>query len=324
MLNNKNVHSNLKVTICVPTYNHRHYIAQCLDSILMQKTNFDLELLIGEDDSTDGTRDICRKYAEQYPDRIRLFLNDRKNVIYIDGRATGRWNFINLLKNAKGKYVALCEGDDYWTSPDKLQKQVDLLENHPECTISFHNCEEIYDDRSKVPWLYCPPDQKAVSTIEDLLVRNFIPTCSAVFRNGLFDKLPDWYYSCPVGDWPLHILNAQYGDICYINEVMAKHRYHAGGVWSLRKQSQNILDVVEACNTINAHFNYKFDSIIKDIISSHHYNLFLIYAKEGDTIRALKYLASSFKLAPMAKKLSTRYLLSIAQLLVSIFYPRAF
>jgi glycosyltransferase involved in cell wall biosynthesis len=102
------------ISVNIVTYNHEPYIAQAIEGALMQKTNFPYEVLIGEDDSSDGTREICKEYAAKHPDKIRLFLNDRKNVIYINGQPTGRWNFINLLKNTKGKYVAFCEGDDYW------------------------------------------------------------------------------------------------------------------------------------------------------------------------------------------------------------------
>ena len=123
------------------TYNHEKFISQAIDSVLMQKADFDYELLIGEDDSEDQTRDIVKNFAGKYPDKIRLFLNDRKNVIYINGRPTGRWNFINLLKHARGEYVALLDGDDYWTDPLKLQKQIAFLENHLDYFLCIHPCE---------------------------------------------------------------------------------------------------------------------------------------------------------------------------------------
>src|SRR5690606_24113344 len=122
----------MKLSVCIQTYNHAPYIAQALDSVLMQETDFDFEILLGEDESTDGTREICQEYARQHPDKIRLFLNSRENVIYINGRPTGRWNFMNNLRHVRGEYVALLDGDDYWTDPRKLQKQVDVLDASPE------------------------------------------------------------------------------------------------------------------------------------------------------------------------------------------------
>ena len=115
------------VSVCITTYNQEKYIAKSIESCLQQETDFNYEILVGEDDSSDGTRHICRDYSEKYPDKIRLFLNERKSVIYIDGRPTGRWNFRNLLNKSKGEYIAFCEGDDFWTDAEKLQKQVDYL-----------------------------------------------------------------------------------------------------------------------------------------------------------------------------------------------------
>ena len=117
------------VSICVQTYQHAPYIAECLEGLLKQKTTFPYEIILGEDESNDGTRDICKAYAKKYPEIIRLFLRRREDVIYINGNATGRYNFIQNLRTARGKYIALCEGDDYWTDPLKLQKQVIFLEN---------------------------------------------------------------------------------------------------------------------------------------------------------------------------------------------------
>jgi len=122
--NNNSAPTKPIISVCVQTYNHSNYIRHCLNSILEQQTNFDFEILLGEDASTDGTREICIEYAEQYPDKIRLFLHHRENNIKIGDQPTGRFNFLYNLFSAKGKYIALCEGDDYWTDPFKLQKKV--------------------------------------------------------------------------------------------------------------------------------------------------------------------------------------------------------
>ena len=119
------------VSICVQTYQHVDFIKDCLDGILKQETSFPFEILLGEDASTDGTREICLEYAEKYPDKIRLFLHHRENNIKINGKPTGRFIFLYNMFSARGKYIALCEGDDYWTDPLKLQKQVGFLEKIP-------------------------------------------------------------------------------------------------------------------------------------------------------------------------------------------------
>ena len=125
--------SKMKVSVCIITYNHARFIGQALESALMQKTNFDYEIVIGEDCSTDNTGLICKKYAEMYPDKIRLLQND-KNLGVIE-------NFKRTLYACKGEYVALLEGDDYWTDELKLQKQVDFLESNRDYAIVFHNAE---------------------------------------------------------------------------------------------------------------------------------------------------------------------------------------
>ena len=115
------------VTVLVLTYQHVSYISKCLDGILMQETNFDFEILVGEDESSDGTRDICIEYAKKYPDKIRLFLHSRENNIEIYDKLTAKFNSSYCHYSAKGKYLALCEGDDFWIDPLKLQKQVDFF-----------------------------------------------------------------------------------------------------------------------------------------------------------------------------------------------------
>lgn len=221
-----------KVSVSIVTYNHAKFIAQALDSALMQETNFDYEILVGEDDSSDGTREIVKAYAEQYPDKIRLFLNSRKDVIYINGRATGRWNLINNFMNTRGEYIALLEGDDYWLSPYKLQKQVEFLDIHKECSFCYHPVKRINEHDEVLNPRYGVHKRKDRYTFDDLLNGNFIPTCSVLFRSGIEKKLPAWFKDIPVADWVIHLLNARQGHLGYIDDVMGVYRMHAGGIWA--------------------------------------------------------------------------------------------
>ena len=123
------------VSVLITTYNHAEHIAKCLDSVLMQKTNFSFELVIGEDGSDDGTQEICKQYAERYPEIIRLAIRDQSKKVYLYGRATGKYNLMQTLLDGRGEYFALCDGDDYWTDEHKLQKQVDFMQSNP--TFSF-------------------------------------------------------------------------------------------------------------------------------------------------------------------------------------------
>lgn len=115
------------VSVLITTYNHAKHIAKCLDSVLMQQTDFPLEIVVGEDGSDDGTQEICKQYAKRYPDLIRLAIRDQTKKVYLYGRATGKYNLLKTLQDGKGEFFALCDGDDYWTDPLKLQKQVDFM-----------------------------------------------------------------------------------------------------------------------------------------------------------------------------------------------------
>lgn len=217
----------VKVSVLTTTYNHERYIGQAMDSVLAQQTNFPWEQIVGEDCSTDGTRPIVESYQRRHPDQIKPILRER-NV----GR---RKNFLEAFRLCQGQYIAILEGDDYWTVPHKLQHQVDFLDAHPDHSICFHAVEA--RDQAGVQAPKVVRADRARYTLEDLLEKNVIPTCSVLFRNHLFDSFPDWYLQAPAGDWPLHVLNAQHGDIGYIDEVMAVYRIHAGGVWSPRISS---------------------------------------------------------------------------------------
>lgn len=257
----------IKVSVLVPTYNHERYIAVCLESILSQKTNFEFEILIGEDDSSDGTREIVRKYERDYPSRIKAFYNDRKNVSYLDGEPTGAANFVNLLKNASGKYVALCEGDDYWIDTSKLQKQVEFLESNIDFSICFHDA--IWKNGTKELCLYSQMEDalrsgKEYFELQDLFKINFIPSASVVFRNKLFMELPDWYFKFPFGDWTLHILNAIHGKIKYIDDPMSVYRLHNSSSWSSKTKEYRYSAIVRFQFFINKYFKYTFDDVIQE------------------------------------------------------------
>jgi glycosyltransferase involved in cell wall biosynthesis len=269
----------IKVSVLVMTYNHANFITQTLDSVLMQQVNFNYEILISEDCSTDGTRDIVIEYQKRFPHKIRLLLsqqNIRSNAIVVRG-----------INAAQGEYIALLDGDDYWTSPDKLQKQVDFLDNHPECSLCFHNAQVFYEDGSKEPWNWTPADQKEFSTLEDIWMGNFIATCSTMFRRGLFGEVPDWYDSFfPITDWPLHILNAEQGKIGYINEVMGAYRYHTGGLYSSFEEFKKLEKTLEFYQKINKDLKFKYDKIINMAISKYFYEWAEEYENRGDIERA--------------------------------------
>ncbi len=220
------------VSITVATYQHENYIKQCLDGILMQITNFPIEIIIGEDQSTDSTRSICIEYAENHKDKIRLFLRSRETSQYHDGKGNFicRFNGIWNRMSARGKYLAMCEGDDYWTDPYKLQKQVDFLESNPTFSLSYHNV--YFKNESNNTLKISDWPQKPEITIEDLALNNYIYTASVVFRRESLtvEAIPA---KLPFGDYFMWLIIAQKGRIKYFDEPMGVYRIHEGGVWSL-------------------------------------------------------------------------------------------
>ncbi len=226
----------MKLSVMMITYNHEQYLRQALDSVLMQKVDFDYEIVVGEDASTDRTREILLEYASAHPGIIRPILHDQ-NIGVIR-------NFFTTLKACEGQYVALLEGDDYWTSDLKLQKQIDFLEANPGFAICFHNVTGHFEDSRQGDFKYVPADQPEEMELADLLADNVIPTCSAVFRRAMADPLPDWLFELKMADYPLHVLTAQHGKIGYINQVMGLYRIHTGGVWTrmngLSRQQQTV------------------------------------------------------------------------------------
>ena len=178
------------VSVCVQTYNHEPYIKDCLEGILMQKMDSPYEILLGEDASKDGTREICIEYAKNYPAKIQLFLHQRENNISVGSQPTGRFNLLYNLYNAKGKYIALCEGDDYWTDPLKLQKQVNLLEKKRNVVLSFHKVE-VFSNKSEESKLFNHLEERHY-TAREIYSTWTVPTATVLFRNNNEISIPEW------------------------------------------------------------------------------------------------------------------------------------
>lgn len=216
----------VKVSVALSTYNHEPYIAQAIESVLMQQTNFAYELVVSDDCSTDRTREIVLEFQRKFPDRITVVFPS-ENLGF-----GGNGIFVKLLQDLRGSYVAVLDGDDYWTSSTKLQKQADFLDEHPECAMCFHNVNILFQDASQEPELFNPSTQSRISTLAEILERHFIAYCSVMFRSGGLGEIPDWFYQTTATDWVLHVLNAQHGSIGYLDDTMGVYRVHRGGVFS--------------------------------------------------------------------------------------------
>jgi len=251
------------VSVVVVTYQHAGFIAQCLDGILMQKTSFPVEILVGEDESTDGTREICAQYAAEHPDRIRLFLRSRKDVIQILGRPSGRANFMHLLSEAKGKYVALCEGDDFWTDPQKLQKQVDFLEAHPDFELCFHRVLARSRIQGKPDRLLPDKVTKEEFSTEDLIGPYFMHTSSLVYRRPDPSDLPAWFRTTMSGDIPLLFLLSLKGKFKLIDGVMSVWRQHNNSVSAHHLGYDRVRGMIHMYELLNAHTNFRYNDLFR-------------------------------------------------------------
>ena len=249
-----------KVSVLMITYNHEELIAQAIDSVLMQKTEFPFELVIGEDCSTDGTRAVVLEYSRKYPGIIRAHLRERNLGALENGR--------DIFRACRGKYLALLEGDDYWTSPEKLQVQADLLDNHPETTICAHHVVCRYDDSQ--PDETVPHLPGGFYNIEHLLqrhphqVRSFVYTCSAMFRRVIDDISPEWSRQLAMGDMPLWVELAEHGNICLLDEVMGVYRVHGGGCWTGMEPVRREQNIQVMWETLYNHLGPKYRPIIRN------------------------------------------------------------
>ena len=213
------------VSVLVVTYNHARFVRQALDGAPAQRPPQPFAILLSEDCSTDGTREIVRGYAESQPELIRLLLSER-NVRSNEVVARG-------FRAARGRYVALLDGDDYWTSDDKLRAQVAFLDARPDLTICFHNVQVVDDSSQSTGRLWNGPGQPEVSGLHELLRGNFIATSSVVYRRAAVAEIPGWYDQFfPVTDWPLHVLYAREGRIGYLDRTLGAYRLHGGGLFS--------------------------------------------------------------------------------------------
>jgi glycosyltransferase involved in cell wall biosynthesis len=229
----------MKVSAVIITYNQENCLPKAIESALMQKTDFDFEVVVGEDCSTDGTSRVAKEFEQRYPDKVRAICRE-KNL----GANT---NILEALSVCRGEYVALLEGDDFWTDPRKLQLQADFLDAHPDCSLCCHAVNYVHEDGSEPPYRFPEAGKtKTVSSLEDILSGVNFHTCSFMFRRSLLLSPPDWLRTLWIGDWPMLMLLAEQGNVGYIDEVMSEYRMHPGGVWSdtsKARQTEGLLDV---------------------------------------------------------------------------------
>lgn len=221
-----------KVSVIVITYNQEHCIDRALSGVLHQRGDFDLELIVANDASTDKTVACVRRWQKLYPDSVKL-IDHKQNVGF-------QANYLSGFRAATGDYLCLCDGDDWWTDRSKLQRQMRYMESHPDCAITFH----------RVINLYRPGGVKTLSnggtatdtTIEQLSRSNYITNLSVMYRRALVsaEELPDWLAEVSLPDYAYHILYGSRGNIHYMKRPMGVYLQSAAGAWSLSGEERRL------------------------------------------------------------------------------------
>lgn len=245
----------MMVSVCMITYNHEPYIVQAVESALMQQTDFAYEIVIGEDCSTDRTRALLTDLQRRYPDKIRLLL-PATNLGMMP-------NFMQTLKACAGKYIALLEGDDYWTDPRKLQKQVDFMESNPDFVLCYHSARVIQEG-TEGEANFSNANQKEVSTIEDLIRGWFIMTATILLRREAMPEFPGWFAHVLNGDYALQLLlTHQGGKMYYLNEVMAVYRRHGTGANSWLRGNIFFTGLLFLFKHFNEYSGLRYDALLR-------------------------------------------------------------
>lgn len=259
--------NNIKVSIVCITYNQADYIRDALDSFLNQKTNFEYEVLIHDDASTDGTAEIIREYQSKYPETITAVL--QKENQYSKGIKVAT---TYLYPKVHGKYVAFCEGDDYWTDVNKLQKQFDYMEIHEDCSMCMHNGLNVSKDKSTVFYSKPLSNKPTKYGVEDAIKGLGIKTVtnSYFYKSSILkEETPQFVRIAPTGDYARVIVNALHGYIYYMPETMSAHRCEAKNSLTEQwgKNPQHWYDYIDKqmvmLDCLNEETNHVYDSIIQ-------------------------------------------------------------
>jgi glycosyltransferase involved in cell wall biosynthesis len=213
--------NDITVSIFILTYNQEQFISQTIEGVLMQKTNFSYQLVIGEDYSTDETRTICERYAIEYGEKIKLLPTLYKNIGLIA-------NYMRTIKECDGKYIAICDGDDFWIDDNKLQKQVDFLENNPDYSLVYTGVRKLFIDGKTVDNTYNLT--KKGPDFDDLIFNNFIYSVTALFKNNQKnEEVPSWFVKFPFGDWQTYLwVIKDGGKIHFLDDISSVYRMNIG------------------------------------------------------------------------------------------------
>lgn len=268
-----------EVSVWMLTYNHEKYVKQALESILCQKTDFRFEVVIGDDLSTDGTRKILSEYQMKYPDIIKPIFRDENIGI--------NKNFVDTWLKCKGKYIALLEGDDYWTDENKLQEQYNFLECKPDFVLCYHNTREINELNGSEK--LTNTNDTLVTKLEDLLKRGWFIRTGSIFSRNILRSFPDWFLNFQSTDYMMQVLMAEKGKFAFINKETSVYRRHENGITqSFYKNQINFNNKkIELLKILNDYFKNEYEAEISIQIKSFYLSSLVIRSKSIGSMKNL-------------------------------------
>jgi glycosyltransferase involved in cell wall biosynthesis len=293
------------LSVRLMVFNHESYIREAMEGILKQKTTFPIEVVVGDDFSTDNSLAIIKEYQSTSTIHFKILERKIGDTYWQNRQKLGRLhNFYNILENCTGKYIALLDGDDFWTDPLKLQKQVDFLEANTDFSICFHNLE-ILNQIHKKGASITNSNEREVSDILDLAKKgNFMFTASVVFKKPK-DGFPNWLADLPIGDYAIHLFNAQFGKIKFLDELMGVYRIHETGIWGSFSKEKLYDRWIPMLEQLQDKFS---DEVNKTLRAQKIYSLLDVYMisyKKKDSIKANEAMGLMMEVNPffMARKI---------------------
>lgn len=280
----------LSIVCC--TFNHEKFIKNAIDGFLLQKADFPFEVVIHDDASSDNTQQIIESYYLKYPEIIKPVFQKSNQF------SLGKKIFPIALQFCLGKYIAICEGDDFWIASDKIQKQVDFLEKNLSASFTAHSVE-ILDDTQKFN-IYDPFENHPIGYFEtgDILQKHFIPTLSIVFRRDAL-VLPEWYYNCRSGDIAIELILSLYGPGYFFPEKMGCYRHHDGGITKcLVNHSKIYKQNYRLYKNFNILSEGKFEKEINKKLAFYDLEFGIFKFKHGKFFEAISQVLKAWKNSP--------------------------
>jgi glycosyltransferase involved in cell wall biosynthesis len=277
------------VSVCCTTYNQEAFISSAIDGFLMQRTDFPFEILIHDDASVDGTADIIKKYQEEHPDLIRAIYQTENQY------SQGIYPEFIVEKKSRGKYIAWCEGDDYWIDPYKLQKQVDFLESNPEYVMISHNALNIREEEDyKIAHLVKRETEPYDFTTRDLMIKNRCVTLTVMYRHGLVNEFPPVFFESTGTDRRFFILLTLHGKGHVSPDVVGVYRTHknslTGAKMSPKGRIAAMEEAIRNARNWNDYFDHEYDAEEEYVCSNTAQNLAILAFQQKKFLKALQYI----------------------------------